>query len=119
MMLPKWLTRLFNRNPMTVVAGDGTFDSPFEMANSSPCPSCKANLDAATKFAGPAGGPKPGDLSVCFYCGSMLEFDASLRLKFIDTVTWDSLPIDVKQSMIAAASMTERQHGRDVKGATE
>lgn len=44
-----------------------------------PCPSCGKKLDAATAVS-EAARPKDGDLTVCFYCGSILVFGENLSL---------------------------------------
>jgi hypothetical protein len=43
-----------------------------------PCPYCAAPLDAATNFTGD-GGPKPGDVSLCFTCSGLLVFGRDLK----------------------------------------
>ena len=45
-----------------------------------PCPKCDAPLAAATSVRHPVG-PKPGDLTVCRYCGVGLTFDDDLRVR--------------------------------------
>ena len=47
----------------------------------SPCPSCRYELDAATKVSGDHGGPDPGDLTVCLNCGTILQFTPILGLE--------------------------------------
>lgn len=42
--------------------------------DSGQCPECATKTDAHT---GPAGGPRPGDLSICLYCGTLLTFTDS------------------------------------------
>jgi hypothetical protein len=57
--------------------------SPFETTRLSPdpCPVCKAKLDAVTILTSPKGTPEPGDFSICLYCGTVLRFGASLRVR--------------------------------------
>lgn len=43
------------------------------------CPDCGKVLDAAKSADGDRA-PKPDDLSVCLYCGSILQFDAGMSL---------------------------------------
>lgn len=38
------------------------------------CPTCKTHLDGASSGES-FNQPQQGDLSICIYCGSMLEFD--------------------------------------------
>lgn len=47
----------------------------------SPCPHCGAEHDSAS---GHADGPRPGDLSVCYYCSRVLEFDQNLYAVYVD-----------------------------------
>jgi len=46
----------------------------------SPCPECGAKLNAASPSDRSQGEPKPGDYSMCFYCGEYLRFDDELQL---------------------------------------
>lgn len=39
------------------------------------CPTCGAGFDAASAVDGEDVAPKPGDISVCLYCGEWLMFD--------------------------------------------
>jgi hypothetical protein len=59
----------------------------------SPCPRCRADLDGITP-AGvgklPTPLPKAGDFSVCIYCGAILCFDITFRLR---EATLDDLKI--------------------------
>lgn len=43
------------------------------------CPKCRHTLDAATDPEGIAA-PKPNDVSVCIWCGEILQFDENLKL---------------------------------------
>lgn len=44
------------------------------------CPSCQQRLDAATGIGGRRR-PKPGNVTLCFYCGHILVFDEGLLLR--------------------------------------
>src|SRR6516162_2557906 len=47
----------------------------------STCPVCGTQMDAATAVEDPDGsGPEPGSLGVCWYCATILEYDANLEL---------------------------------------
>lgn len=40
------------------------------------CPECRTGLDAVSPVTSEAkSNPKPGDVSVCFYCGTVLCYD--------------------------------------------
>jgi hypothetical protein len=43
------------------------------------CLNCGHELNAASNTTGDAQ-PEPGDITICFYCGHLMEFDADLRL---------------------------------------
>lgn len=53
----------------------------------SKCPTCAANLSAATTMDDPTAVPSVGDVSVCLYCGEVLEFTEDMSLKKIDIET--------------------------------
>jgi|GEM_PF-5120598 len=44
------------------------------------CPTCKAVLDAAAAGDGSDKEPQPGDVTVCFRCGAVLQFMIGLAL---------------------------------------
>lgn len=79
------------------------------------CPVCLQAVDAATDMAGDAR-PNPGDLTICAYCASVLEFDDELRphqasastLAEIDTQT--SRKIEVLRQAIQQLR-TKKQEG--------
>jgi hypothetical protein len=56
-----------------------------------PCPECETLLDSATSVAGDDATPKPGDITLCIYCGMLLEFTES-GLKLISDEALDDLP---------------------------
>lgn len=43
------------------------------------CPGCAKKLDASSGADGVA--PKPGDCSICWYCGAMLLYQEDLTLR--------------------------------------
>lgn len=45
------------------------------------CPICRAHFDATSSPYNPGAEPKPGDFSVCFYCGAVLRFGGGGRLR--------------------------------------
>lgn len=54
-----------------------------------PCPSCGRANDAATNANDAKARPKKGDVSICFYCGEILEFGDDLQLhKAVDMTDW-------------------------------
>ena len=44
------------------------------------CPTCNELLDAATPVSEKGVEPKVGDISVCLYCASILEWDENMDL---------------------------------------
>lgn len=44
------------------------------------CPHCKQKLDAASGLQGDKDIPGPGDLSICLYCGTILEYEEGFFL---------------------------------------
>lgn len=72
---------------------------PEERLRGAPkCPSCYAVLDTATGVGPtPADKPSAGDLSVCLYCGAMLEFEAGcLGHALLSQAAFEALPADVR-----------------------
>jgi len=44
------------------------------------CPHCKAKLDGALGIQDEDSVPGPGDLSICLYCGTILEYEEGFFL---------------------------------------
>jgi hypothetical protein len=44
------------------------------------CPSCKTELDEATCITDENARPEAGDISICFSCGEINQFDNDLNL---------------------------------------
>lgn len=55
------------------------------------CPRCGKNLDAATAPFAPVR-PQPGDVTVCFYCATVLEFTEDMGFKLANI---SALPLEV------------------------
>ena len=66
------------------------------------CPSCRAPFNATTALNAPEPMPaRPGDLSLCFYCGAQLVYhegdkNNGLKLVLLGDDEKDSLPKEVK-----------------------
>ncbi len=71
-----------------------------------PCPSCGAELDASTGV-GHDNEPKPGDVSLCAYCGEVLTFGPGLERRRLSDDELTALPADVLQSLARARAMIE------------
>ena len=44
------------------------------------CPTCNANLNACSKFGENDVKPKPGDMTLCLHCGTLMTFQDDGRL---------------------------------------
>ena len=47
------------------------------------CPTCGTRLTGTTDITPENARPKPGDLSVCVYCGAILTFTATMTLRLL------------------------------------
>ena len=65
------------------------------------CPACNEMVDAADCVDEGPEAPKPGDYSVCAYCGAFLRFDIAagrrLSLRELADEEFAELPLDVIQ----------------------
>jgi hypothetical protein len=61
------------------------------------CPSCGHEIHGFSAAAADAGAPRPGDLSICEFCGTMAQFDASMAI----------VPLDPGQRASAVAATPE------------
>lgn len=57
----------------------------------SKCPGCRQTLNATGDPKG-RGAPRPGDVSVCAGCGTILQFDSRLRLTAMTPQQIEQLP---------------------------
>lgn len=55
------------------------------------CPNCDKHLDRSTG-AGHGQAPKPGDLSICYYCAVLSVFTDELGLRRVTLEEWVDLP---------------------------
>lgn len=61
------------------------------------CPCCDYKLDTTSSLDGVT--PKPGDLSVCISCASLLVFEDGLKLKAMTTGEFDELDAQTKNKL--------------------
>jgi hypothetical protein len=54
------------------------------------CPECNKKLDGHMTTEGKIDNPKKGDIGICYYCRSVLEFQGGLEVKIIDVNDIDS-----------------------------
>ena len=69
------------------------------------CPKCGLLCDAVSDPEDPDSKPQQGDISICFKCAAILEFDKNLKLKVcsedkINSLDEDTLKIIVKTKAI-------------------
>lgn len=67
-----------------------------------PCPKCGTGLDAATDPTGQGHMPEPGDVTLCFYCECLLEFDDTynfreINIQDLDQEVQDAIAIALAQ----------------------
>jgi hypothetical protein len=70
----------------------------FHLQPGPTCPKCGGNLDGALNTTGD-GHPEKGDLSICVYCGELLQFTASLKLELLPEAALASLSIGESQRL--------------------
>lgn len=63
------------------------------------CPTCDEKLDAVTSIDAD-GMPERGDISLCAYCGEILEFDDNMQLIVITEEAWEITPQHTKNEII-------------------
>lgn len=74
----------------------------------STCPTCMTTLDAVTGMTDPDAMPEPGDVTVCFYCTTVLEYAEDMTLQIVDIKTLEPEVRDV-----IAMAMVHMQSARD------
>lgn len=73
------------------------------------CPCCESTLDAATSVNCNAS-PRPGDVTVCFYCAAPLEFTGDLGFEKIDIKTMEPEVQDLIVMLVAQISQQRTIH---------
>lgn len=73
-----------------------------QLDHSNPCPECGESLDGVTPATDDDRPPEPGDLSVCAYCGVMLQFDADLKSQPLTAEEFVELPVEVREQLKGA-----------------
>ena len=74
------------------------------------CTQCGAQLDCATPTSGSEAPPKPGDLSVCLYCGVVLCFGDAMEMRAISLAEYQALPIGVRRELDRVQEAVARIH---------
>ena len=77
------------------------------------CPVCFRKLDGTTCLTADAK-PKSGDVSVCFYCASLLEYDENLNVIKMTEKTMRELDLDTQAQLLNAicAIRLSKQKGK-------
>lgn len=74
-----------------------------QLTTSARCPTCSMLMDGATNVQpGERGSPSPGDVTVCAYCATMLQFTDGLALRELSSAEIDGFPVDVRGSLLRA-----------------
>lgn len=75
--------------------------------NAPSCPACLSKIDGATVLSSEEQAqPAPGDVTVCLYCGSLLEFagePGALSLHTLTVTKLSELPVSVRSVLLKAA----------------
>lgn len=70
------------------------------------CPTCAAELDCSSPVGEPhPRPPRPGDLSMCAYCGEILVYDDHTRLRSAELNDLLKLPDDMRDTIYAAQEL--------------
>lgn len=80
------------------------------------CPKCGIHLDGATESNGQETNPKPGDISVCVYCGTFLIFDEEdrqLSLRRLTDEEFIKLPDEVQRELQRVKNLL-REHKKNL-----
>jgi hypothetical protein len=77
-----------------------------------PCPSCKTVLSDSTCVSKEGASPSPGDLSVCFYCGELLQFDDETAPRLLTFDKFQLLPYKDRMELLFVQKTVRREHGR-------
>jgi hypothetical protein len=65
------------------------------------CPACLKLVDAATSMAKDAQ-PKKGDLTICVYCGTLLQFGEFMRLSALSDEELRQLDEETQRELLHA-----------------
>jgi hypothetical protein len=60
------------------------------------CPECGYELDASTKVQGEKGAPEAGDVTVCFGCAALLQWDPYMKLAI---ARLDDMPSEIRGTL--------------------
>ncbi len=63
------------------------------------CPYCNHKVDALSSVGGNERNPKKGDLTVCLYCGELLQLNAELLVGKLRKSEFYKLPMDIQLTL--------------------
>jgi hypothetical protein len=75
------------------------------------CPHCNEIIDACSSMEGAT--PEPGDVTVCFYCVSILQFRDDMSIQLLPDVVVDSFEDSFKKQLRLlqqSISRAKREH---------
>ena len=67
------------------------------------CPACNKGLDCASSLD-PDEVPRPKDISICIYCGTLLQYGNDMTLQLLPIFIFETLPIKTQQQLLQAKS---------------
>lgn len=75
------------------------------------CPNCDADLDATTDPTNQNNAPEAGDITICFYCETLLEFKedmtlAEINIKELQPEVQDLVVASLAQMQAVKSNMT-------------
>lgn len=63
-----------------------------ELPKPTPCPSCGQELEASTHKSGHLVEPDPDDISICFTCGAVNQYNTDMTLRSCDLDALTEMP---------------------------
>lgn len=73
------------------------------------CPHCEEPLDGATSIEVTnievSSMPEQGDISLCAYCGEILEFDKNMQLILVKATTWAEMDLEAQTELLSIQSV--------------
>lgn len=77
------------------------------------CPVCNHIINGATDIGNTDHIPKPGDVSVCFYCTSFLQFNDNLKLTEMTNLEVAELDHETRMIIVHARNAIKKMREED------